>query len=309
LLLVLLPLAALAFRRGWISPLLLVLLVVPAPRQAAAMSWSDLWLRPDQRAAQLFEQGKTQAAADTFHDPDWRAAAAYRAGDYDRALQSLQGIDNPNTDYNRGNTFARLGQYQDAIDAYDQALATDPDDPDAKYNRELVQRLLDQQQQQQQDQSAAQDGQQGADSQDQSGQAQQSSNQPDKAAPQDDEQQDAAQASSDAKSDESTASAPADEPAGVQAESDTQQQQQHSASADNHEQTDQHGNEPGLADLLGAPDKTGKPAPTTQADIRSQPMTEDQQAMEHQLNRVPDDPAGLLRQRFLLQHLRRTGQL
>jgi len=24
---------------------------------------------------------------------------------------------------------------------------------------------------------------------------------------------------------------------------------------------------------------------------------------------VPDDPAGLLRQRFLLQHLRRNGQL
>jgi Ca-activated chloride channel family protein len=31
--------------------------------------------------------------------------------------------------------------------------------------------------------------------------------------------------------------------------------------------------------------------------------------MEHQLNRVPDDPGGLLRQRFLLQHLRRHGQL
>jgi Ca-activated chloride channel family protein len=38
-------------------------------------------------------------------------------------------------------------------------------------------------------------------------------------------------------------------------------------------------------------------------------MTEAQQALEHQLNRVPDDPAGLLRQRFLLQHLRRNGQL
>jgi Ca-activated chloride channel family protein len=31
--------------------------------------------------------------------------------------------------------------------------------------------------------------------------------------------------------------------------------------------------------------------------------------MEHQLRRVPDDPGGLLRQRFLLQHLRRQGQL
>jgi hypothetical protein len=36
---------------------------------------------------------------------------------------------------------------------------------------------------------------------------------------------------------------------------------------------------------------------------------EDDQAMEHLLRRVPDDPAGLLRQRFMLQHLRRTGKL
>ncbi|MGE5152484.1 MAG: hypothetical protein ACM3ST_00575, partial [Bdellovibrio bacteriovorus] len=36
---------------------------------------------------------------------------------------------------------------------------------------------------------------------------------------------------------------------------------------------------------------------------------ERQQAMEAQLRRVPDDPAGLLRQRFILQHLRREGRL
>ncbi|MBV5311311.1 MAG: hypothetical protein JZU59_18210, partial [Chromatium okenii] len=36
---------------------------------------------------------------------------------------------------------------------------------------------------------------------------------------------------------------------------------------------------------------------------------EEQQALDAQLRRVPDDPAGLLRQRFLLQHLRREGRL
>jgi Ca-activated chloride channel family protein len=36
---------------------------------------------------------------------------------------------------------------------------------------------------------------------------------------------------------------------------------------------------------------------------------EQHQAAEEMLREVPDDPAGLLRQRFLLQHLRRTGQL
>jgi Ca-activated chloride channel family protein len=36
---------------------------------------------------------------------------------------------------------------------------------------------------------------------------------------------------------------------------------------------------------------------------------ERRQAVEAQLRRVPDDPAGLLRQRFILQHLRREGRL
>ena len=44
------------------------------------------------------------------------------------------------------------------------------------------------------------------------------------------------------------------------------------------------------------------------ADLSPQER-EQRQAMEAQLRRVPDDPAGLLRQRFLLQQLRREGRL
>jgi Ca-activated chloride channel family protein len=42
---------------------------------------------------------------------------------------------------------------------------------------------------------------------------------------------------------------------------------------------------------------------------RSSELLEREQALEAQLRRVPDDPGGLLRQRFLLQHLRREGRL
>jgi Ca-activated chloride channel family protein len=68
------------------------------------------------------------------------------------------------------------------------------------------------------------------------------------------------------------------------------------------------GAEPSAADLLGdsEPQKSQHQPGGASRDL---PMTEAQQAMEHQLNRVPDDPAGLLRQRFLLQHMRRNGQL
>ena len=36
---------------------------------------------------------------------------------------------------------------------------------------------------------------------------------------------------------------------------------------------------------------------------------EDSQALEQLLRQVEDDPGGLLRQRFLLQHLQRQGRL
>jgi tetratricopeptide (TPR) repeat protein len=45
--------------------------------------------------------------------------------------------------YDRGNTLYRLGRLEDARDAYRESLRLEPKDRDAKFNLELVQRLLD----------------------------------------------------------------------------------------------------------------------------------------------------------------------
>ena len=50
------------------------------------------------------------------------------------------------------------------------------------------------------------------------------------------------------------------------------------------------------------PDKDGKPAARVEEDDATQ---EKRQALEHLLQRVPDDPGGLLRRKFLLEHQRR----
>jgi Ca-activated chloride channel family protein len=70
--------------------------------------------------------------------------------------------------------------------------------------------------------------------------------------------------------------------------------------------------EAGLA--AGRPPEGAKPTGESlqhRADITdlNPQQREQQQAIEAQLRRVPDDPAGLLRQRFLLQQLRREGRL
>jgi len=61
LVLIMLPLAALAFRRGWLVVLLLGVLTVPDP--AAASGWQDWWVRPDQQGMQALQAGEGKQAA------------------------------------------------------------------------------------------------------------------------------------------------------------------------------------------------------------------------------------------------------
>lgn len=145
LLLLLLPLAALSFRRGWLMVLSLALLpLLPAPAQA--MDWRDLWQRRDQQAASALRRGDAKQAMQLAQDPAWRGAAAYRAGDYAAAVRALQAAKGTDTAYNRGNALAREGKYADAIHAYDEALKDDPRNTDAKANRQAVEDWLRKQQ-------------------------------------------------------------------------------------------------------------------------------------------------------------------
>ncbi len=136
LVLLLLPLAALAFRRGWLLGLVCAVLL-PAP-PAGALTWDDLWLRRDQQGARAFAEQRPAAAAELFDDLQWRAAAQYRAEDYPASATALDGIDGPDAHYNRGNALARAGSFPEAIAAYDRALELDQDHEDAAYNRQLL---------------------------------------------------------------------------------------------------------------------------------------------------------------------------
>lgn len=145
LLLPLLLVAALAFRRGWLLLLPLVLLPL-LPATARAGTWSNLWQRPDQQAAQALRQGHPKQAQQLAQDPAWRGAAAYRAADYAAAAQSLKQSAGTDADYNLGNALARQGKYRQAIAAYDRALKLDPNNADAGANRKAVEDWLKQQQ-------------------------------------------------------------------------------------------------------------------------------------------------------------------
>jgi Ca-activated chloride channel family protein len=159
LLLPLLPLAALAFRRGWLLLLLLVFapLLPPAahaadPARAASTAvapsppslderWARLWHTPDQRAARALADHRPRQAQQLARDPALRGAAAYRAGDYAAAARAFAAA-GADASYNLGNALARQGHYRQALAAYARALQRDPGNVDAAANRKAVEDWL-----------------------------------------------------------------------------------------------------------------------------------------------------------------------
>ena len=190
LLLLLLPLAALGFRRGWVWGIALVF-ILPT-EDAKASFWDDLWQTRDQQAMQAMSEGDVEAAAGLFENPEWKATANYRGEKFEDAASQFGGINTADGKYNLGNAFAKQGLLDEAIEAYDQALTIDPDNEDAQFNKELIEQLQQQQQEQQQDQD-----QDGEDSEEQQDQEQQDQEQ------QDQEQQDQEQQEQDSQEEQS----------------------------------------------------------------------------------------------------------
>ncbi|MFI3122439.1 MAG: tetratricopeptide repeat protein, partial [Methylococcales bacterium] len=155
LLLLVLPLAALSFRKGLLCVGLLLLL--PLPKNSYAFEWQDLWQNKDQQAQQAYKNNQFEQAANLFKNPDWKAAAHYKAGAYDKALDSLKVNQTALSAYNQGNALAQSGQLEEAVKAYEKALTLNPDDADAKYNKALVEKELEKQKQEQKPQDKKQD--------------------------------------------------------------------------------------------------------------------------------------------------------
>ena len=141
LLLLVLPLAALAFRRGWLALIPLTVFVMPAP--ARAVTWDDLWARSEQQAARALERGDPASAAGVARDPLWKGGALYRNGQYEEAANAFAHSDETTAHYNRGNALARAGLLREALSAYDAALGAQPQHADALHNRALVARLME----------------------------------------------------------------------------------------------------------------------------------------------------------------------
>ena len=272
LLLLLLPLAALAFRRGWV--LVAVFFIVPLPQPAYALSWGDLWLNKDQQAQKELQAGNASDAAALFENPDWQAVADYRAGDFAGSARVFGDHDDTRNLYNFANAMASQGEFDSAIDSYEQVLELDPDNEDAAYNLDLVKQMKEQQEQQQESQG---DDQQSTENPGGEGEESES-----------DEQSDQQGAEGESQSNSDT------EPSGS-SDSDEEQMTEEDMRALQEE-----------LQRAAEEAEAGEP-PQQMSDVELAEMRQQQeqeQAMEQWLRRVPDDPGGLLRRKFRHQYQR-----
>ncbi|MDA0689305.1 MAG: VWA domain-containing protein, partial [Proteobacteria bacterium] len=147
LLLLVVPLVAMTFRRGWLFGLVLITTsgVMLPVQQAEAQVWRNLWLTKDQQGAEAYTQEDHALAASLFESSEWSGAANYRAENYEAAVAAFSASNTPDGHYNRGNALALAGNFAEAIAAYDAALNLDPAHADAIHNKEIVEQLLEQQ--------------------------------------------------------------------------------------------------------------------------------------------------------------------
>ncbi len=174
LVLVLLPLAALAFRRGWLLALMLVVTLPTVPTAGAQTEAAESvsppptladrvgdWLRNrEQRAERAMQVEEYDRALALSENALRRGNALYRAGDFAAAGRQYALRDDVDGHYNRGNALAQQQQYEQAIAAYDEALALEPHHADATHNKQLLEQLLEDQQEQSQDDQQSEDSEQ-----------------------------------------------------------------------------------------------------------------------------------------------------
>jgi len=316
LVLIILPFAAYAFRRGILLVLLSTILILPTEpsyandeagikENAEAVEWVDkIFKNADQQGLEAFNKEEFDKASNIFSDQMWKGAAYYKNKDYEAALSAFTAVPGAESAYNQGNALARLGQLEQAIEKYDEVLEERPSHTNAVANKKLVEDLLKQQEQQNQD------------DQQQDGQDQQS-DEPEKNDQQSGEQSESDQQSGDPQQGDQSEQQKASEPESEQNPNESEE----SEGKDSDQESDQEPEQQDAKAESESEEAKGKEGENTdnaeqKSNLQQQKPIEDMtpqekeqmQRMQMLLNKIPDDPAFLLQRKMLLESQNRRSE-
>ncbi|WP_444959411.1 vWA domain-containing protein [Microbulbifer sp. ZKSA002] len=294
LLLLILPFAALLFRRGALACALPLLLLTGISSESQAIEWQDLWQRKDQQGQRLLEEGQPAEAAQEFHNPEWKGTANYRAGNYAEAQENFAQSNNSQSLYNLGNSLVQQGDYDKAIKAYDEALQKQPEFADAEHNREIAEKLKELQEKQQQSQQQSGEQQQSEQEQNQQGQQQSQEQQQN----QEQQAENNEQQSSEQQQGNNQQPSGSPESSEQQPQGEEQQGSQEKGQEEQESEQQQHGEQQGEEQ---PPQGESQPTGAEESPLDQ----ETQQALDQWLRQIPDDPAGLMREKFKYESLQR----
>ncbi len=114
------------FRKGWVVqwcwiPLLIINFSSCSPESKHA----DWWYSADYRAEKLYEKGNYEQAAELFTDNIHKAAAYFKNEDFQSVVELLADDTTAIGKYNYGLALAKLGYYDEAITAFQNAASLD----------------------------------------------------------------------------------------------------------------------------------------------------------------------------------------
>ncbi|WP_299768489.1 VWA domain-containing protein [uncultured Pseudoteredinibacter sp.] len=250
-----------------------------------------LWYSKDQRALKAYQDQDYNKASELFKNPQWQALSDYQGGQYDKAAESLANLSkdslDPELHYNHGNALAKAGQLDEAIKAYDRALELQSNFEDAQFNKDLIEKLKQENQQE-------------------NNQNQQN---------QESEQQDSGEQESDSKEDQQGSDNKENSEEQQQPDNSNEQSSEHENSdqenRENESEEEKNNKEQEAQNKQNDKPETEEPKTEEQETEEQQAQAmaspeeslsdEEKQALEQWLKQVPDDPSGLLREKFLYE--------
>ena len=269
--LLLIPILLLTFRKGAVVVLLLAPLLFQS-NSVEALEWQDLWATGDQQGAEALELDNAERAKSLFTHPQWRGSAAYRAADYETAAEAFFTDETANGLYNSGNALAKSGDFDSAIGAYERALELEPALEDAIFNRDLLEKLKQEQEQEEQSQEQ----------QDQESSEQQ-------------QEQDSEQSDKN------------DDPSDQQPPEQESEQQDESAIPEEESEEESEKKEQQESEKKQNESEQQAERQTSELEM-SEEEKQEQREIDAMLRRIPDDPGGLLRAKFRYESQQRKQQ-
>ena len=300
LLVLLLPFLLGYFRRGTVLLLLPFCFLLSPQQSAYALEWQDLWQTKDQQAQQKYNQQNYSEAAAKFKDPLWQASAQYKAGDYQKAVESFSKFDSADALYNKGNALAKLQQLDEAIAAYEQALEKAPNHLDAQKNKSVVEQLKQQQEQQEQQEQQNKENQEQKDQDKQEQKDQQQDQQNQQESEQESDQQENSENQQGQQSEQEKKDQQSD------AEQQSEQEKQEEQQKAEQESAEQQKAEQQAKQETGESKDEPQDAQSQQARLAQEKLKQETEQKHQQLlNMVTDDPYLLLRNKMQIEYQKR----